>query len=71
MKVIVVPVVLAFCPFLSLAFGIPLSNSIVWTCPSLLISATSHEERAFTQETPTPCNPPETLYALFSNLPPA
>ena len=30
-----------------------------------------HSETAFTAETPTPCNPPETLYASLSNLPPA
>ena len=28
-------------------------------------------DRAFTTETPTPWSPPETLYASFSNLPPA
>lgn len=28
-------------------------------------------ESAFTQETPTPCSPPDTLYEPLSNLPPA
>src|ERR1700716_3684976 len=31
----------------------------------------SHSESAFTTDTPTPCNPPETLYEFWSNLPPA
>src|SRR6266478_2034027 len=31
----------------------------------------SHSESALTTETPTPCRPPETLYVLESNLPPA
>ena len=28
-------------------------------------------DRALTQETPTPCKPPDTLYESLSNLPPA
>ena len=28
-------------------------------------------ESALTTETPTPCRPPDTLYALLSNFPPA
>ncbi|CFN63682.1 Uncharacterised protein [Bordetella pertussis] len=31
----------------------------------------SHSDRAFTQDTPTPCRPPDTLYEFWSNLPPA
>ena len=30
-----------------------------------------HSETALTAETPTPCNPPDTLYASLSNFPPA
>ena len=30
-----------------------------------------HSETAFTADTPTPCSPPDTLYELLSNLPPA
>src|ERR1035438_7802211 len=35
------------------------------------ISSSKRSESAFTQLTPTPCRPPETLYELESNLPPA
>ena len=31
----------------------------------------SHSDNALTQDTPTPCRPPETLYEFWSNLPPA
>jgi hypothetical protein len=41
------------------------------TKPDLWISTAIRVESAFTTETPTPCRPPETAYALPSNLPPA
>ena len=40
---------------------IPFSNSILCILPSLLISKTKFSDKAFTTDTPTPCNPPETL----------
>ena len=48
----------------------------LWYCcrqtkPDLWISTAIRVESAFTTETPTPCRPPETAYALPSNLPPA
>src|SRR5215218_1988783 len=47
----------------------------VYSCvqlnPSRRISTVSRLESAFTTDTPTPCRPPETAYALPSNLPPA
>ena len=45
----------------------------VWrqTKPSLWISTSIRVDSALTTETPTPCRPPETAYALPSNLPPA
>ena len=39
----------------------PREKRIRWTDPSRRTSATSSSDRAFTTETPTPCNPPETL----------
>ncbi len=55
------------------ALGTPRVNSCRYSLPPRRTSATSHSERAFTTETPTPCNPPETLYGEPSapNLPPA
>src|SRR5690606_21260716 len=41
------------------------------TRPSLQISTSIRVDRALTTEMPTPCRPPETWYALPSNLPPA
>ena len=45
----------------------------VWrqTKPSFWISTSIRVDSALTTETPTPCRPPETAYALPSNLPPA
>ena len=40
-------------------------------CPSLQTSAFILEDSALTTETPTPCNPPLTVYAPDSNFPPA
>ena len=45
--------------------------SCSWTLPSRRIVSFNHSDRALTTETPTPCSPPETLYELSSNLPPA
>ncbi len=39
--------------------------------PSRYTSTFSHSESAFTQVTPTPWRPPDTLYAFDSNFPPA
>ena len=39
--------------------------------PSLDIASSRFSDKALTTETPTPCKPPETLYELSSNLPPA
>src|SRR5688500_13956553 len=39
--------------------------------PSRQMRSFSHCESALTTDTPTPCRPPETLYELLSNLPPA
>ena len=41
------------------------------TLPSFWTSTSTRIESALTTETPTPCRPPETAYALPSNLPPA
>ncbi len=35
------------------------------------MSTTSHSLSALTTLTPTPCSPPETLYVVRSNFPPA
>jgi len=40
---------------------IPRANSIAWTLPCLWTVTLSQSESAFTQLTPTPCRPPETL----------
>ena len=53
------------------AFGFPLLYDCSYSFPSLKTLATSNSDNAFTQETPTPCKPPETLYESLSNLPPA
>jgi hypothetical protein len=57
----VVPVPFASPTTLISPCGTPRANSCRYTLPSRLTSATSHSESAFTTETPTPCNPPETL----------
>ena len=41
----------------------------VW--PPLSTSTSSRADSAFTTDAPTPCRPPEDLYAVWSNLPPA
>src|SRR6202023_4357653 len=57
--------------FFSLLVGSPLEYVCSQVKPSRQISRSSSSLRAFTQETPTPCNPPETLYVDESNFPPA
>ena len=52
-------------------FGIPHSYACSNNLPSLRTCTCNNELNALTQETPTPCNPPETLYVFLSNLPPA
>ena len=39
----------------------PLLNLIKYFFPSLSIVNSNHSDNALTTETPTPCNPPETL----------
>ena len=51
--------------------ALPLWYSCIHIFPSLKTFAVKLSERAFTTETPTPCNPPETLYESLSNFPPA
>src|ERR1051325_7121220 len=53
------------------ATGIPRAYSCSHVLPSRQISRCRLSERKLTHETPTPCRPPETLYAFESNLPPA
>src|SRR5579863_7318416 len=60
---------------------VPTTSSLEWTLPSLklmlyslpprLIQHSRCPESALTTETPTPCRPPENLYVLSENLPPA
>jgi hypothetical protein len=50
---------------------LPRSKVMPCAVPSLCTSTSVHALSAFTHLTPTPCSPPETLYALLSNLPPA
>src|SRR4030042_727460 len=42
----------------------------MYSFPLRRTHASSHSESPFTQDTPTPCSPPDTLYALLSNFPP-
>ena len=49
----------------------PSLNSIKYSFFSLNIVSVNFSDKALTTETPTPCNPPETLYESWSNLPPA
>ena len=57
------------CLFLFFCFSIffkgfkdfPFSNSIKYSLPSLYILNLRFLDKALTTETPTPCNPPETL----------
>ena len=44
----------------------PITNSLY-----LCIVTSSHSDKAFTTDAPTPCNPPDTLYPPPPNLPPA
>src|SRR5258708_22876854 len=57
--------------FFSLLVGSPLEYVCSQVNPSRQISSSSSSLSAFTQETPTPCSPPETLYVEESNFPPA
>src|SRR5438876_6359485 len=57
--------------FFSLLVGSPLEYVCSQVNPSRQISRSNSSLSAFTQETPTPCNPPETLYDDESNFPPA
>jgi len=67
----VVPVPFAL-PTISSRFLVsPRSNAMWWRFPSRSTHTSSCSESAFTTDTPTPCSPPETLYVVLSNLPPA
>src|ERR1700733_2461420 len=78
LKVILVPVLFLALPVTtSGAFGTPRAYSCsqvddaVSPLRGRQISNSSFSESAFTQLTPTPCRPPETLYEFESNFPPA
>ena len=60
-KVIWVPVSFDFPISFKGFFASPLWNSIKYFLPSLFISNYNFSDKALTTETPTPCNPPETL----------
>ena len=49
----------------------PIAYSCSYVFPSLLTVTCSLVLNAFTQLTPTPCKPPDTLYDPLSNFPPA
>ena len=60
-KVILVPFFLVFPISLRGFKELPSLNVIEYSLPSLKIFRFSFSDRALTTETPTPCNPPETL----------
>ena len=60
-KVIFVPVSFDLPIAFNGDFASPFLNSIKNFFPSLLISNCNYADKAFTTETPTPGNPPETL----------
>ena len=71
LKVICVPVSSQSPVTLSGETGTPFSKVCSWIFPSRWMVTFIHSETAFTADTPTPCSPPDTLYELLSNLPPA
>ena len=70
-KWIVVPVSSVSPTAASGATGTLSRYSWVQSLPSRRTESLSHSDSALTTETPTPCRPPETLYELSSNFPPA
>ena len=56
---------------LSGSTGSPFLNSMACALPSRRMVNLNQSDKAFTTDTPTPCKPPETLYELASNFPPA
>ncbi len=70
-KWISVPVFSLFPVCVSGPSGAPFVNDISYKLPFLRILILSFVDRALTTDTPTPCNPPEILYELLSNFPPA
>ena len=60
-KVICVPEFFDFPTTFKADFAFPFLNSIKYFFPSLLISNSNFSDNALTTDTPTPCNPPETL----------
>src|SRR5699024_3325420 len=71
LKCIIVPVLLLLPTSPNSDTGSPLVNSCIYSLSFLLTFTFNHSDRAFTTETPTPCNPPDTLYAALLNFPPA
>ncbi len=49
----------------------PCLNFMYHSLPSRRIFNSRYSDNALTTDTPTPCKPPDTLYELSSNLPPA
>ena len=71
MKVTSVPVKSVLPVTLSFPLGAPSLYSCWCIFPPLCIVRFKSSDKAFTTETPTPCKPPDTLYELSSNFPPA
>src|SRR3989344_6586266 len=57
----------------SFTFDVGIPRSYVWRNNLLFLRTSTHMdlERAFTTDAPTPCSPPDTLYADPPNFPPA
>ena len=60
-NVILVPFFFVFPSFLRGLTEFPSLNSLSYSFPSLYFLRSSFSDNALTTETPTPCNPPETL----------
>ena len=71
LKVTIVPVISVVPTSLTSYLGTPISYSCWWIFPPRWTTTLRLVDNAFTQETPTPCKPPETLYESLSNFPPA
>ena len=61
-KVIFVPFFFVLPNFLSGFIVLPSLNLISYSLPSLKMLSLNSSDNALTTDTPTPCNPPETLY---------
>ena len=60
-KVVFVPVLSILPITCTSCLGIPQAYSCICNLPSRATSTRVNDDKALTQETPTPCNPPETL----------